>query len=402
MTMWTRSVLATGVALLVAACGSVTAGPTDGAKTTPAGTASPANTVAPAYTSLLSTSWVDAASGWVLGAKPCANGTCAGLARTTDAGQQWQALPSPAARIQDGSVDCSTQSCVSQVSFASASIGYLYGPALLMTTDGGLSWHAQPGPQTETLTIAGGEVYRVTYASTGCPGPCQPALQEAAVGSANWRTLMGRLAEPDRSDSAQIVASGPDVLVAIYGSLAGPVRAQAVVYRSTDGGSTWRQIADPCNGLGPSGPKQEEDLIDLADAPGGPVVGLCAPHNITTTFVITSADGGATWRATDADPRGQFLGVVAAARPATIAVATAAVSGNGTDAARLLVTTDGGQHWVTAATDTQDLAIGNPIISSAPAFLEFESSLSGHWLGDPHGIWSTTDGGLQWTRTAVP
>jgi photosystem II stability/assembly factor-like uncharacterized protein len=355
-------------------------------------TASPATDLA--YSSLQDTSWVSAAEGWALAAQPCATGTCTRMARTADAGRHWQQLPGPPATIQDGGADCAAQACVTHVSFAGPAIGYLYGPGLLMTTDGGLTWHAPPGPQTEALTIAGGQVYRVTYTHGGCPGPCQPALQEAAAGSASWRTLTGALAEPGRSGSAQIIASGPHVLVAMYGSLAGPVPAQAVVYRSPDGG-TWRQAADPCGGLGRGGPDKEEDLVGLAAAPGGFFAGLCAPHDMTSTFVITSADAGASWRSAAAPPPGQWPGLVAAASPATIAVASGATGGGGPYTARLLVTTDGGRHWVTAATDTQNLGAG-----SAPAWLGFETPLAGQWLGDPHGVWTTTDGGLHWTRTA--
>jgi len=401
--------LVVGMALLATACGSVAAGLGAGATSPPAAspaiTGSPATATNLAYSSLLSTSWVSASEGWALAAQPCGKDTCTRFARTTDAGRHWQLLPDPPARIQDGTVDCSTQACVSQVSFASPEVGYLYGPALLMTTDGGLTWHAQPGPQTETLTIAGGQVYRVTYTSDGCPGPCQPSLQEASADSANWRTVIGRLAEPDRSNSAQIAASGRDVLVAMYGSLAGPVPAQAVVYRSDDGGGTWRQVTDPCSGLGPGSPTQEEDLIGLAAAGGGFFAGLCGPHEITSTFVITSANAGTTWQPTAAPPHGHWLGLVAAASPGTIVVASGATAGNGTDAAQLLVTTDGGRHWVTAATDTQNLntgsaPAGSAPAGSAPAGLGFETPLVGQWLGDPHGVWTTTDGGLQWTRTA--
>jgi photosystem II stability/assembly factor-like uncharacterized protein len=403
MAIWKRSVLALGLTLVAAACGS-----------TPAGTAGPAKTITPstaatggqhsapqlAHSSLLSTSWISATEGWALAAQPCGKGTCTRLAQTTDAGQSWQVLPTPATRIQDGSVNCSAQSCVSQISFATSKIGYLYGPALLMTTDGGQTWRAEPGPQTETLTVAGSQVYRVSYVGTGCPGPCQPSLQAATVGSTNWRTLIGRLNEPDRSDSAQIVAAGSNVLVAMYGSLAGPVPAEAVVYRFADGGTSWRQTADPCTGLGPAGPKQEEDLIALGAAPGGFFAGVCAPHNIASTFVITSADAGATWRPTAATPRGAWLGFVAAAGPATIAVASGGVNGNGSTTARLLMTTDGGRNWTTAATDTQHLSEGNLITGTAPAWLDFETPLVGHWLADPHGIWTTTDGGRHWTRSA--
>ncbi len=124
-----------------------------------------------AYSQLADLSWVSATDGWALAAQPCASGTCARLARTTDGGVHWQPLPDPPARLQDGTVDCSKVACVSGVRFASPAVGYLYGPALLMTSDGGRTWREQQGPQVETLTIVGSQVYRVAYGHTGCPAP---------------------------------------------------------------------------------------------------------------------------------------------------------------------------------------------------------------------------------------
>ena len=365
--------------------------------TTPLAFTFPVGTADLADSSLLSTSWISATQGWALAAQPCASGTCTRLAHTTDGGQHWQVLPDPPAALQEGTTDCTVHACVSQVSFASPKVGYLYGPALLMTTDGGLTWHVQPGLQTGTLTIADGQVYRGAFTSDGCPGPCHPSLQAARAGSADWRTIIGQITEPDRGSFGQIAVSGPDVLVDMIGSLAGPFPAHAIVYRSTNGGATWaRQAADPCSGLGPGGPAEEDDLIGLAAAPGGFFAGLCYRRASMDTFVITSADAGATWRATAAAPPGQALGLVTAVSPDTIAVATEATGGNGTWTARLLVTTDGGRHWDVGATDVQHLG-GD---GSVPASIGFETPLAGQWLGDAHGIWRTADGGLHWTRTA--
>jgi photosystem II stability/assembly factor-like uncharacterized protein len=365
--------------------------------TAPLAFASSAGTADLAYSSLLSTSWISVTEGWALAAQPCAAGTCTLLAHTTDGGQYWQVLPDPPAAIQEGTTNCTVNACVSQVSFASSTVGYLYGPALLMTTDGGLTWHVQPGLQTGTLTVAGGQVYRGAFTSDGCPGPCQPSLQEAPAGSADWRTIIGQITEPDRGNFGQIAVSGPDVLVDMIGSLAGPFPANAIVYRSADGGATWARLAaDPCSGLGPGGSAEEDDLTGLAAAPGGFFVGLCYRRESMGSFVITSTDGGATWQATAAAPSGQALGLVTAVSPGTIAVATEATGGNGSWTAQLLETTDGGGHWDVAATDVQDLG-GD---GSAPAWIGFETPLAGQWLGDPHGIWTTADGGLHWTRTA--
>lgn len=392
-----------GALVLVAAgCGTASTAPPGGgsASASGSGPASPtsSSSSAPAATGLASStladlSWVSATEGWALASHPCPAGSCARLAHTTDGGAHWQALPDPPAQLQDENTDCATRKCVSGVRFASPAIGYLYGPALLLTTDGGRTWHPEPGPSVETLTVAGGQVYRVAYDSSGCPGPCQPTLQAAVAGSTTWRTLIGQLAEPGRSNTAQIVASGSSLLVAMYGSEAGPVSAQAIVYRSADDGATWQQRTDPCTGRGAGG--QEEDLIDLAAAPGGFFAGLCSPHSGTAAFAVTSGDGGESWRQLGALPGIPALDLLAAASPATLAVSTGVMYGGGGYTARLLVTTDGGQHWSAAASDTQRLSQG-----VTPAWLGFGTSRAGWWIGDPHSIWTTGDGGAHWTQVA--
>ena len=295
-----------------------------------------------------------------------------------------------------GAVDCFQVACVTNLRFASSAVGYLFGPALLLTTDGGHTWRAQPGPDVETLTVAAGHVFRVVYDHSGCPGPCDPSLQAAGVGAVTWRTVIGRLAYPGRSNSAQIVASGQSLLVALYGSRAGPVSAQAVLYRSTDAGASWQQRADPCSGRGPEGSSQEEDLINLANAPGGFFAGLCSPHVGTGAFVVSSYDAGGSWRTAGSLPADQDIGLLAASSATTLAAATGPIGGAGSVTARLLVSTDGGRHWTTAAGDTQPVAQGG-----IPAWLGFETASVGRWVGDPHSIWTTVDGGLHWTQAGV-
>jgi photosystem II stability/assembly factor-like uncharacterized protein len=339
-------------------------------------------------------SWVSTGEGWALATRPCATGstgTCAVLAHTSDGGAHWQTLPT---LPTTGTVGCDDASCVGSVAFANSSLGYLYGPELLMTSNGGRSWQAEPGLQVETLTVADGAVYRVAYDQSGCPGPCQPTLQEAAVGSSVWQTLVGELVSPDRSDSAQIVSSGTTLLVAMYGSQAGPFSAQAVLYRSTNAGGSFEQRSDPCSGMGPAG--TEEDLIDLASAPGGFFAGLCSPHSGSGTFVVTSSDDGSSWQRAGALPgAGDQWGLLAAASATALAVATGSISGGGPYTARLLVSTDAGRSWTSAATDAQEVTS-----AGVPGWLGFETSQVGRWISDPHNVWTTNDGGQHWARIA--
>jgi photosystem II stability/assembly factor-like uncharacterized protein len=347
-----------------------------------------------ANAALQNLTWINPTEGWALATEPCTQGTCIRLASTTDGGEHWHALPDPPAHMQDGEANCSRQACVTSVQFATPTIGYLYGPALLMTTDGGRTWRRVPGLQTETLNAADGHAYRVAYAHDGCPGPCQPILQQAEIGSTNWQPMPSSLVPPDRSGEAQIVQSGATLLLALYGSQAGPVSAQASVYRSTNAGQSWRHQNDPCAGLGPN-PKTEEDLTDLASSPAGFLAGLCTAHVGRGTFVVTSSDGGAHWRPTNAVPSEQGLALVAAASATTLAVATSATSGNGPFTAQLLVSIDQGRHWHVAATDPQQVTqVG------VPAWIGFETSEIGRWIGDPHDYWTTHDGGRSWTRAA--
>lgn len=353
----------------------------------------PASSLADSF--LQDLSWVSTTDGWALAGQPCTTGTCARLAHTTDGGSEWQMLPEPPAQVSGYSgcpASVSEATCVGSVAFATSSIGYLYGPSLLLTTDGGQSWQTEPGLQVETLTVADGAVYRVAYTQTGCPGPCQPTLQEAPFGSDAWQTLIGVLATPDRSDSAQIVSSDSALLVAMYGSQAGPMSAQADLYRSTDAGGSWQEEHDPCSGQGPAG--VEEDLIDLAGAPGGFFAGLCGPHTGTGSFVVTSTDGGSSWQKAGPLPAVQVLNQLAAASSSNLAVSTGSTSGAGPFKAQLFVSTDGGENWSKVASDNQQIT---PL--GIPAWLGFETTEVGRWIGDPHSVWTTNDGGAQWSQS---
>lgn len=339
-------------------------------------------------------SWTSPAEGWAMANQPCATGLCIRLAHTTDSGKSWQPLPDPPAAVQSGAVNCSQVVCVSHLRFANSSIGYLFGPGLLMTTDGGHTWHAQHGQYVEMLKVSGGKVYRIAYSQGGCPGPCQPMLQESVPGSTTWKTLISQLTSPDRSATSQIVSSGSTLIVALYGSPAGPVIAQAVVYRSINNGVSWQRMNDPCSGLGPGGSGEEEDLISLAAAPRGYFAGLCSPHSGFATFVVSSSDYGQSWNIAGTLPKLQDLTQLATPSPSVIVVSTGATGGSGALTARLLISTDGGQNWTTAATDTQQITQ-----MGVPAWLGFENSQVGRWISGPHSLWVTTDGGLHWKRT---
>ncbi len=135
-------------------------------------------------------------------------------------------------------------------------MGYLFGPGLYQTSDGGRTWRRLPSQLVEALEPSAGTVVRVTYDHAGCPGPCARAGQETTAGSDAWHTLLRIPALPTAPDSSAIVArairQGISVIyVPVYGNLAAGVGTQhTVIFRSTDGGNSWQQLADPCGGAG--------------------------------------------------------------------------------------------------------------------------------------------------------
>lgn len=333
--------------------------------------------------------WVTDTVGWALAAVPCAGKLCPAVAATTDGGVTWRPLPDPPAPPftsgQPG-VRCAQATCVDQIRFATATVGYLFGPGFLMTVDGGRSWQQVPGPPVEDLEVNGGSVFRVVYDHTGCPGPCEGTLEEAAAGSNTWRTLL-QLPLIGGSDEA-LILQGSDLYLPIYGD---PADGQPFVglYRSLDGGQTWQQLANPCASTEVSA----EDPVDFAAAPDGYLAALC--FSITepsTATVLTSDNSGSSWGPQLPVPGN--AGLIAAPSAGRLVVGTWPTGGEGPTASTLSISADGGRVWSTAASDSTHLD-AEPV--GASLYLGFVDATRGQWIGDGLTIWSTTDGGASWS-----
>jgi hypothetical protein len=339
--------------------------------------------------------WVSDLTGWALSAVRCASGLCPELATTTDGGKTWHPLPKPPASIQNGTVDCGSVACISHLRFATTMLGYLYGPALLVTSDGGRSWRPQASLPVEALEPTTVGVYRIVYDHGGCPGPCDRTVEVAPAGSGAWPTVTTIPLVPNVSshqDTAELVPQGSqDVYIPIYGDIAsGAGTQQAILWRSLDAGHTWHQLGDPCG----AGGTEVNVAIGFAASAGGFVAALCFPRSSPGgEFVVTSNNAGASWGPAHPVP-GSFIQLIAAASPGHLAVATAPLTGSGPNTYTLYVSTDAGAHWVLAVSDAELLDVAAP----GSAFLGFEDSLSGRWVGSEGAIWTTEDAGAHWLR----
>ena len=94
-----------------------------------------------------SASFVLAQTGFVLGTRGCSQLPCkARLEKTVNGGNIWTSMPAPAVSLVP-TYTRSPASAVSSVQFENASDGWLFGPALWATTDGGKQWHRMSLPE---------------------------------------------------------------------------------------------------------------------------------------------------------------------------------------------------------------------------------------------------------------
>jgi hypothetical protein len=103
--------------------------------------------------------------------------------RTTDGGRSFVGIPAPRAQLADSAYAPG----VSQLRFADAFDGFAYGGGLVVTHDGGASWHPlELGGKVTDLAIAGGQVYAVVSPASGG----RPArLMRSAIDRDAWTTL---------------------------------------------------------------------------------------------------------------------------------------------------------------------------------------------------------------------
>lgn len=346
----------------------------------------PATGSAPRGFQAVDLTWISADQGWALGVDPGCNGQrCATVLETTDGGTQWVTVTDlHACLLEAAPVGCpagTTQ--VSSIRFANPDVGYAFsadgGPALA-TDNGGLTWSLVPGRDVSAIKVSSGTAVRASYSKGGCPGPCDWSIDQAAVGSSQWRTILTPPADVNH-DRVVLLHQGPEYLYAAFlgAPQTGAGTEAAQLFVSSDAGASWTELPDPCAVLHPG-------LVAamLASAPGGVLAALCAPRSGSgAQFVTISTDSGAHFGALLRLPAG-------AGRYTELAIASpeavfAAASGR-----QLVGTINGGRTWRVLARG------GTSAAAPLPIFLGFESPTVGRWVASGAVLWSTADGGGTW------
>ena len=290
--------LAIAAALTPAAALAATASPAAAAG--PAGPAGPA--AVPAGFQPASASFLSPASGFVLGGVGCQpqRACTSQLVATTDGGARWHFIPAPDVRLFNSGGNLRAQaSRVSRVMFASRRDGWLYGPGLWSTRDGGAHWRKislgggivpAGGGGVVAMAASAGRVYAVVS-----PDPSR-GRPDGLFRSPASRTAWAR-AGAMTAHQAVLAVSGR---AAWFANGGGGGDAGVTHLQATTDGVHWHQYPFRCPGPG-------YGLQAIAAASPSHVVFLCAGGGAAGSMgkqVLESSDGGQSVHLTGQAPPG--------------------------------------------------------------------------------------------------
>jgi len=208
------------------------------------------------------------------------------------------------------------------------------------TTDGGKTWSLKL-QAADTSMFLDAIVFRNDREgfALGDPMNGQFVILVTSDGGETWREALGAARPIANDGEAAFAASGTSLVLlgARFGWL-GTGGATARVYRTVDGGATWRAHASAIPAKAGSGGVFS---VAFADSVHGVVVGgdYEQPDSSAGTAAMT-VDGGVTWTPPLLFPRGYRSGVAMRRTDAGLLVAVA-VGTTGSD-----ITRDGGKNWV--------------------------------------------------------
>ncbi len=308
----------------------------------PTGTTSPTTTFAgpsgglvPPGFQVQSATFVSDLEGWVLGTSRCASPPCTSLARTTDGGVHWRGIPAP--RDVLDTPPSPPDIGVGEVRFADPRNGWVFGPDLWSTHDGGATWDRVASiPASSRIVALEASAGRVDAVVTGAcragTSACAATLWTSSVSADGFTQVPGvDLPVGEYLPNVLSLHGSTGYLVAQAGQ---PPSASQRLWITTDE-STWTASASPC----PS--ELSLDTVGAVDARRA--VALCVGGGAagsTAKAIEATSDTGSTFVAEGTPPpREGDGGTIAAASASALAVATSS------GAAEIYRSAAGGATW---------------------------------------------------------
>jgi photosystem II stability/assembly factor-like uncharacterized protein len=339
-------------------------------------------------------SFISPARGWLLGRAGCPS--CAALRVTTDGGRHWTALPAPRVRLWFYARQGVQARAVTDLTFADSRDGFMYGPGLYATHDGGKSWRVQHLAAVAGLAVGGGYVFALTRIDQT---DGHAALWRTAVGQDRWTRLPIPAAAASPAPTSvyrlQLAVDGANVVLMQPGASGPRVPAKQVgrFWVSVDAGERWRVRTVPCTN--PNGPasvfalarhQPNTWLVDCFDNEQS------SQEQNTQHHLFRSGDAGRHWTRLADPTRHNMPAMLADNGAGDTLLATDGVSDT------LVGSFDGDRHW-------------QPLIHSGGSFfgwadLRYISTHTAFVVGPTHyapeHLYRTDDGGRHWRMLRIP
>jgi photosystem II stability/assembly factor-like uncharacterized protein len=324
---------------------------------------------------------------WVLGAVPCGAKDCLSIKTTTDGGATFRSLPAPPGTFAPGAAPAG-----SSISFADPEDGWVFGPKLYATHDGGLRWTAIRMPGVVTGLQPGlGQVYAEVIPTAPCSktGTCTASSPKPRL----WRT------PPSGNDwTADRAAGAVSLSLAVHGTSVWVVKAILTrdgyalgtrLLHSANAGRTFAVEPQPVTGI----------FCEYSPVSATFLWAYCSGGHFMFPYVST--DGGAHFTAVGTQsaritPVGYAngSGLIAASASTAVAASSVSVPNVGTP---LIRSTDGGARW--------KVVQAQPSSSGLWSLIGFTTPEVGYafWQSSAHGfptaeLWRTVNAGASWTE----
>jgi len=334
-----------------------------------------------------SVTFVSSEVGFVIGLSSCSQGQCLRLARTADSGRTWT-------WVSKGVLSALSLSDRWHVRFADVQNGWISGPLLLATHNGGWTWTqiALPGLGSRNgsvgaLEVADGRVF-AEVAEGADPDTYGPvALFTTELSKDSW-TAVGNVATGSAGYPGEISVAEGAIWAMLHPGVVSQdheVKALSRLYHSPDGVS-WQSSLQPC---------PPSTVASVAAATSSRVFIICSggvAGGSQDKAAYLSTDGGASYKRVGDPPlTGDFDEVAAS----PLAFSVGAASG----ATYIYTSFNEGRDWAT--TDLPQT--GSPALSD----MRFTTSNQGVVIfGVPAypqslQLLMTRDGGLSWATIVV-
>lgn len=216
--------------------------------TTTTAASAPAGGPVPAGFRAQSATFVSADQGWVLGTAPCATAPCTSIVRTSDDGGTWAGIPAPTDGLENPQSGSTIPSGVSEIRFADNLNGWVFGPDLWSTHDGGAMWsHITSGPgasRVVDLESSGGFVYVVTEQCSDQASTCPGQLWRSGNTTDAFQTLATFAVAPEDAYAGPILAVHDATGYVVTAATTGAIGTPALLV--TANGTSWSTEPNPC------------------------------------------------------------------------------------------------------------------------------------------------------------